>query len=461
MPYGTLSMADLKATTTQSVVQMGPGYEEAIYQVFKNSLAAHNRVTDNLVSTFVERTTDRLVGVGGIQTVKMDDLDEFGTGHAQKVAPGENMGFPLRLAGLTLQWTLTYFQRATPAALANQLTAAADADKLRVIRDIKRGLYYSTNTSFVDVRMADQATLAVKALANADSMSVPVGPNGETFNAATHNHYAGTSSFVAGDLTTLITNVAEHYEANDIVLAINPAEEATIRAFTGFVATVDARIVQPQTATYVQAPRSTCSSTTTAKSASSAGRPWSSGPGPSPASWSRTTGSPPRCSRCASIRRARATSSCRSRTRSTRCGPRASSGSSASPRATAGARRSSIRRIPRIPNPLLRDSGRIRRGVNPITGGAPPRPRVSPHDTEAPPVAETKKDDEKKVAVVPADVAKALSPQRSPKSNETVPGGRFIVNGVAVDCNGNPLKDKATAEELRGNTPADEGETHE
>lgn len=40
-----------------------------------------------------------------------------------------------------------------------------------------------------------------------------------------------------------------------------------------------------------------------------------------------------------------------------------------------------------------------------------------------------------------------------PKSNETVPGGRYIVRGVAVDADGEPHKDKVTAEELKASPP--------
>jgi hypothetical protein len=252
MPYGTLSISDLLATTTQSIAQGGPGYERAIWQVFENSLAAHNRIMNELLGEFVMRTTERLVGVGGVSTMQMDDLEEFGTPHAQKVAPGENMGFPLRLAGLALQWTLTYFKVATPADIAGVMIAAQDADRLRVTRDIKRAIFTATNTSFVDVRTKDKPTLPVKALANADGMSVPVGPNGETFVAATHNHYLGTASLTAADLLALITTVAEHYTANDIQVVINVAQEAAVRALAGFNAFVDARIVQSQTTVYAE-----------------------------------------------------------------------------------------------------------------------------------------------------------------------------------------------------------------
>jgi hypothetical protein len=252
MAYGTLTIPDLLASTTQSIAAAGPGYETAIWRAFEDAARDHNMVMDDVMSLFVEKTTERILGYGGVTNMVMDDIDELGTPHAQKVAPGENMGFPLRLTGLAHQWTRSYFEEATPADIAGQMLAAMAADYRRVTRDIKRAIFLPTNTSFVDIRTKDRPTLSVKVLCNADSMSVPIGPNGETFNAATHTHYAGTASFVVGDITTLISNVAEHYRDNEIWVYINQAQEAAVRAFTGFQAFVDARIVQSQTTSYAR-----------------------------------------------------------------------------------------------------------------------------------------------------------------------------------------------------------------
>jgi len=249
--YGTLGIVDLLNTTTQSIIQAGPDYERLIWEVFESSLDAHNRIMNDLMESWIEMTTDRLIGYGGIQQMSMDDIDEWGTPHAQKVTPGTNMGFPLRLRGITHQWTRTAFEDMTPADVAGQLMASMDADRMSVIATIKRAIYSSTNYSWVDIRKKDRATIPVKALCNADSMPVPVGPNGETFNAATHTHYAGTSSFANTDLDALITNVAEHYANNAITLYINATEESTVRGFTGFQPMVDVRVHQPTTSTYV------------------------------------------------------------------------------------------------------------------------------------------------------------------------------------------------------------------
>lgn len=251
MPYGTLSISDLLAMTTQSIVQV-PGYEEQIWRTFDDSIAAHNRIMNELMGEFVERSTARMMGTGGTAQTRMDDIDEFGSPHVQKVTVGENYGFPLRLTGTALGWTRTFLERKSVAWMAKQMLAAQDADRVRITRDIKRAFYSPTNYAFVDVRVEDRATLNVKALANADGMSVPLGPNGETFPANTHTHYFGTAAFANTDLDAGITLVAEHSLNPEIQIVIARANENAVRGFAGFQAYVDARIVQSQTAMYAR-----------------------------------------------------------------------------------------------------------------------------------------------------------------------------------------------------------------
>jgi hypothetical protein len=173
----------------------------------------------------------------------MSDLDEYGTPDAQKITAGQNVGFPLRKTGVTLQWTRSWQLTHTPAELAAQVDAAIDADRLAAIRDIKRALFGVANYDFID-REVDFATLPVKRLVNADSASINLGPNGETFDGATHTHYlARVGALAATDISALITAVAEHYSVGETRIYINRASEAAVRGFTSnFVPFVDARI---------------------------------------------------------------------------------------------------------------------------------------------------------------------------------------------------------------------------
>jgi hypothetical protein len=249
--YGTMMIADLLAQTSGTVAQID---RQMIWETFRRSLAAHNTQMMDMVSTFCDPTTDRLIGTGGIQAGDFEEMDELETPRPQKVAPGENLGIPMRNYAFGQQWTNLYLMEASPADLAGQFLAVMDADKRNVINQINRAIYLSSNYTSVDIRKKDQASLPVKRLANADSFSIPVGPNGETFTASTHTHYlARVSTFASTDLDALISTVAEHYVGN-VMVAINQAQETAVRAFTGFTATVDARIIQATTGAYAGVP---------------------------------------------------------------------------------------------------------------------------------------------------------------------------------------------------------------
>lgn len=244
MIYGTLSVSDLLATTQQSVAAVG---EERVWQAIDDALRVHNQITQELLGSLVETSTDRQRRYGGPDAMVMDEIDEYGTPDAQKVAAGQTVGFPLRLYGISVQWTRKYFQNHTPAELAAQFTAAQDADVKAIQRELKRAIFRPTNTTFVD-RLVDNVSLGVKAFVNADSAPVPLGPMGDEFNGATHTHYLGTGSFVAADLTALIDTVVEHHNVGTPLVYINKAQEAAVRGFSGFTAYLDARLLPASTA---------------------------------------------------------------------------------------------------------------------------------------------------------------------------------------------------------------------
>ncbi len=237
--YGTLTTLDSLAATQATIAQIG---EDNAFQAIDAAFQAHNRITREMMSSFIQTTTDRQRRYGGSDTVVMQELDQFGMPDAQKVSAGVTIGIPLRKFGDTLQWTRTAFQVLTGTQMASQVRAILTADLVLRQREIKRALFYPTNVTFLD-RFVDNVTLNVKRLVNADSAAMPLGPNGETFNSATHTHYLGTASFVAADLTSAIETVLEHYGSGQAMVYINRAQETAIRAFTGFTAYLDARIV--------------------------------------------------------------------------------------------------------------------------------------------------------------------------------------------------------------------------
>jgi hypothetical protein len=247
MPYGTLSMADLLATTSQTVIDFG---EERIWEVFSDFLAAHQVLYGQLRDAYCETTEELLFGIGGISDMEMQEVDEFGAPQPQKVTAGEPMGLPLRLYSGEIQWTRQFFLASTVQEVAAQFQGILTADLRKLAFEIKRALFIPTNYSFVDRLTREKPTLAVKRLANADSAAIPTGPNGEVFDASTHTHYLGSATLTAAALTSLIATVREHGSAGSIVVEINQAQEATVRGLSGFDRYIDSRIVMNNAASY-------------------------------------------------------------------------------------------------------------------------------------------------------------------------------------------------------------------
>lgn len=250
MAYGTLSTLDTLRASQQTIAQYG---EDNAFAAIDAARVAHNAIVNDLLAGLVERTTDRLRRYGGPDAMQMDEIDQWGTPDAQKIAAGSPVSFPMKLYGLAVQWNRKFMQTATAQELAEQFVAAQDADLNAIIREIKRAIFTPTNATFND-KLVDNVALAVKALVNADGAPLPLDPNGNAFNAATHTHYLATGTLAAADLTALVLTVIEHFANGEAVVYINQAQEGAIRGFAGFAPYVDARIVQPTTAAATTTP---------------------------------------------------------------------------------------------------------------------------------------------------------------------------------------------------------------
>jgi hypothetical protein len=245
MIYGTLSTLDTLAASQQSVASFG---EDAAFRGVQQLLDAHNALLMDAMNDFVETTEDRQRRYGGGSIGFMDEVDQFGRADASKLAQGVTVGFPLRKFQKTLQWTRDYFEVTTGAEFMGQVDAMLAEDAATVQRQIKRALFTPTNATFNDV-LVDNVALSVKALVNADSAEIPPGPNGEAFVGASHTHYLFSAAWNAAAADALIATVVEHFGSGTPVLEINAAQETLTRAFTGFAAVVDARIISANTAT--------------------------------------------------------------------------------------------------------------------------------------------------------------------------------------------------------------------
>lgn len=233
--FGTLSVLDTLAATQTSLVDYG---EDRAWQQIDALLAAHNAQMADMLGDLVERSNDRQRRYGTTASKTMQELDEFGRPQPQKVTAGATLGFPLRLYGDALQWTRKFLQTGGSAAqMAAEIRAMIDSDRRLTMYEIKRGLFSPLNYTFAD-RLIDGIDIPVKALINADSSTVPLGPNGESFDGTTHSHYLYTAgaSLAAADLTGLQQTVRHHSSMGAVDIMINSAQETAVRGLTGFVA---------------------------------------------------------------------------------------------------------------------------------------------------------------------------------------------------------------------------------
>lgn len=230
MSFGTLSVLDTLASSQQTIAQYG---EDNAFSDINRALEIHNGILENSMVGLVERTTERQRRYGGSSLMTMAKKDEYGRSDAQKVSAGSNVGFPLELFDVSVQWTRKFMENATTAELAAQFTAAADGHRTRVQNEMVRALFSPTNYTHTDY-LVDHVDLAVKRLVNADSAPIPLGPNGESFTASSHTHYlARVSTLAASDITGLVNTVIEHHAIGRPMLYINRANEAALRAFNG------------------------------------------------------------------------------------------------------------------------------------------------------------------------------------------------------------------------------------
>ena len=231
--YGTHSiLSSLRAFDAQNVLTYG---EDKLFEDFRRALNAHNRMVEDMVAPLVEVTDDRVRRYGTEMRQFMIEADEYTRADAQKIAPaGVDIGFPLRVYQASLQWTRKYLQVATVGEVADRYVAVERADAAQVRAVVQRALFTPTNNLTYKDRMIDGITLPLRALLNADSAAIPDNEFGVTFDGATHNHYLGTASLVAADITSAVNTVVEHGITGTLRIYINRAQEAAVTAMANF-----------------------------------------------------------------------------------------------------------------------------------------------------------------------------------------------------------------------------------
>ncbi len=235
---GTHDISSLLAATNLTAVVYGL---DTIAEVLAADNANYNVIVDGMMSDLAAVTTDRQRIQGSSVGGDSQEVDEYSRVPTQKDLPGYFIGFPLRKFHYAVGFTRQFEKKATPADYAIQQQAKQGADFRRLLYELKKVIYTPTNYSFVDLNV-DKATLAVKAFINADATAIQNGPNSEVFNGATHTHYDGSATLTAAALQAEINDVVEHGFGGGVKVFINAADEAAVRALTGFTAYLDPRV---------------------------------------------------------------------------------------------------------------------------------------------------------------------------------------------------------------------------
>jgi hypothetical protein len=248
---GTFDMASLLAQRFVSAAKFGLN---TIADVLAADRATHNSIVRDMVSSFIDVTTDALRVSGSSVTGRMIRADEYTRAPTQRDLPGQTVGFPMDRYQFALGWTSEWLKRKTPADLAIAQQQAQIAELLALRGAIQNAIYTPTNSTFVDY-LVNNVSLPVKAFYNADGFLIPDGPNGQTFNGATHTHYTAAASLLAANITALVATVQEHNFRAKPVIVISTTDEAAFRALTGFTAYVDSRLTLGMPTTLLPADR--------------------------------------------------------------------------------------------------------------------------------------------------------------------------------------------------------------
>lgn len=235
---GTLSLDDLLDIRFKSATELGLNI---IQEVLQRDLAVHNSIVTDQLKSLTDVTNDRrrIYGIG--DQLDMIEADEFSRAPTKKAVTGAVVEFPLRGFQEALGWNQAFFDNKSVADMAAVQVAAKRGHLSQITRQLRRAVYMAANYTFVDYRV-DKVSLGVKRFLNADGADIPLGPNNETFNPATHTHYLATAALANADMTALVNTVLEHHQGGHVVVVIAQANEAAVRALTGFTAYVDARL---------------------------------------------------------------------------------------------------------------------------------------------------------------------------------------------------------------------------
>ena len=247
--HGTLTLADLLEVRQASVVEYGI---DTITEIIQRDLANHNREVDDLLLMFTETTSDMQRATGTSVSGGFRNLSEWARDEAQKVAPGDKVGFPMEKYGRAVGWTHDFFVMSTVQDLAVQYDTILTEDLTNIRNLIRDAIYKPTNRTFLDRFVHKGFELTVKAFLNADGAPIPNGPNNEVFDGASHTHYLANATLTNAKLKETVNTVVEHGNGEGVKVIINVADEEAVSALSGFKAREDPRLIIADDRDYVR-----------------------------------------------------------------------------------------------------------------------------------------------------------------------------------------------------------------
>lgn len=246
---GILTMADMEAQRFLTLPNVDLSILAASIQA---DLDVHNKLLNDAYAylTGGTATSDerRMYGTGGL--LDFSEVDEFGRVHTQKVVTGSLVDFPLKKFAASIGWTAMFFQNKTLGDIVATQSAAKAGHALNVLKSLQRAIYPAANFTTNDF-LVRNLPLNVKRFVNADGAAIPIGPNGEVFDPATHTHYLFHNGIDNTSAHALVDTVVEHRAGANPVVFINSADQVAWAALTDFKPFPDPRLTVPLTTTPV------------------------------------------------------------------------------------------------------------------------------------------------------------------------------------------------------------------
>jgi hypothetical protein len=239
---GTYDISFLLAAKDQSVKQVGV---ETVTSVLEADLAMYNSLVGGMLSDLCDITEDERRYFGVSSGNEMIEVDEFGVGASQRVNNPYSIYFPIKKFTFASGWTKDFMARATAADVAQKMLDAQTAHKLTLQSEIRKAIFRKTNVTFRDYLTDNVSSLTQFRFLNGDGNSIPMGAAGESFNGTTHLHYLSSGTATVADALATINTVVEHGHGGNVVMAINRANEATVKAYSGFSALQPAWLINP------------------------------------------------------------------------------------------------------------------------------------------------------------------------------------------------------------------------